>query len=255
MQCEVGECNPHGLPTGRSTFICPVADAEAFENAARDVIIHDTITPVKLGEYTEAEFRSLDPERAEFMPNLKNMFGGGLLGCKEHWTRGEPLRHNLVLVMLEGTLWIEVTNEGSAASTMDFLRTQGQVAWQKLETLPNLEEFKESAAVARCESLNLKELALEYARLEYARITAPPLHSSASDECTRLVTMDVSTQTQAPRAKQCDFCRMSVPTRKCDGCQLAHGQFAKYCSTSCQQSDRSGHKYECMWWKTCHPNS
>jgi hypothetical protein len=232
---------------GHSTFICPVANAEAFKNAVRDVIKHDTTTPVKLGEYTEAEFRSFDPERAEFMLRLKKMFGGGLLMCQERWTRGKPLRHNPVLVMFGGTLWIEVTNEGSAASTMDFLRTQCQSAWQKPEALPNLEEFIESPAVARCESL--KELALEYARLN-----APPLHSSASDDCTRLVAMDASAQTQAPRAKQCDFCRMSVPTRKCDGCQLAHGQSAKYCSTSCQQSDWSCHKYECLWWQTRHPS-
>ena len=97
------------------------------------------------------------------MLSLKKMLGGGLLGCKERWTRGEPLRHNPILVMFEGVLWIEVTNEGSAASTMDFLRTQCQSAWQKPEALPNIEEFKESPAVARCESL--KELALEYARL------------------------------------------------------------------------------------------
>ena len=152
---------------GRSTFICPVADAGAFEKAVRDVVMHDTTAPVKLGEYTEAEFRSLDPERAEFMLNLKNMFPDAQLGCKERWTRGESLRHNPVLVMFEGTLWLEVYNGGGGASTMDFLRTQGQAAWQKPEALPNREAFKESPAVARCESL--KELALEYARLNAPR--------------------------------------------------------------------------------------
>lgn len=149
---------------GHSTFICPVADAEAFEKAVRDVIKHDVTKPVKLGEYTEAEFRSLDPERAEFMLNLKNVFGDGVqLGCQERWTRGESLRHNPVLVMFEGTLWLEVTNDGLGASTMDFLRTQGQAAWQKPKALPNRDEFKQSPAVARCECLH--ELAKAHARL------------------------------------------------------------------------------------------
>ena len=81
MKCWVGKCsapqrsfNPLSTPMEHSTFICPVANEEAFKNAVRDVIMHDTTTPVKLGEYTEAEFRSLDPERAEFMLSLKKMF-------------------------------------------------------------------------------------------------------------------------------------------------------------------------------------
>ena len=119
---------------------------------------------MKLGEYTEAEFRSIDPERAEFFLGLKKTLGDGLqLRCKEHSTRGESLRRNSILVMFEGTLWIEVSNEGMGNSTMDFLRTQGQAAWQRPEALPNHEEFKQSPAVARCEYLH--ELAKEYARL------------------------------------------------------------------------------------------
>ena len=78
------------------------------------------------------------------------------------WTRGESLRHNPVLVMFEGTLWLEVTNDGLGASTMDFLRTQGQAAWQKPEALPNREEFKQSPAVAQCECLH--ELAKAHPR-------------------------------------------------------------------------------------------
>ena len=150
---------------GLSTFICPVADAEAFETAVRDVVKHDVTEPVKLGEYTEAEFRSLDPERAEFMLNFKSMFPDARhqLGCKERWTRGESLRHNPVLVMFEDKLWLEVTNDGLGASTMDFLRTKGQAAWQKPEALPNREEFKQSPAVAHCECLH--ELAKAHARL------------------------------------------------------------------------------------------
>ena len=148
---------------GRSTFICPVADAKAFKQAVRDLVKHDATSPVKLGEYTEDEFRSLDPERAEFMLNLEKMLPGAQLGCKERWTRGESLRHNPVLVMFEGKLWLEVSNGGLGASTMDFLRTQGEAAWQKPEALPNREAFKESPAVARCESLD--ELAQEHARL------------------------------------------------------------------------------------------
>ena len=145
---------------GVSTFICNVNDKPKLMLALRDIIRHNTTKPTKIGIFDQEERNQLDPTRSTIM---KNMGLPGIEHWAEHWSRGEEIQAQTVLVRFQDELWLEVSNNGLGASTMHFLKTQGEASWMKYRSLSDPDKWTNAPAVAECHTF--KQLVDEHERL------------------------------------------------------------------------------------------
>lgn len=148
---------------GLSTYICPVPDKATLTKAIRDVITHNTTPWEQFGEYTDDEYKSLEmAARFEFEQQMKVQLPHVQMRCREHWSRGGEIVHPSCLVCFEGCLWLQMTNTELSASTMDFLRNKGQLAWERPDdfTPERKQAYKDGRLLARAD--NFRELVSSY---------------------------------------------------------------------------------------------
>ena len=155
---------------GRSCFVIDVTTKEAFEIAKKDVVVHNASPERPLGgQFTDEEFRLLDPHRADIMLALEHAVDEPpIMSCKDRWTRGEDF-YAYCLVKYDGKLWLEATNGGGGAATMAFLVARnaepgrGDTLWFKPQmTFPD-RGAAYNAAPALAQVKNVGQLSSAYA--------------------------------------------------------------------------------------------
>ena len=133
---------------GVSVFVCPVPTAQAFEEAARAIVTHNTTPAVRLGRRTDEEYARIDPKRAAMAKALRDTLRqrapdlaltGGIADGQDKFTRGEDIdTSRACLVEFRGQMWLEVTNGGGGACTTEFLQERfPECGWHGTDGKPN----------------------------------------------------------------------------------------------------------------------
>ena len=135
---------------GVSVFVCPVPTAQAFEEAARAIVTHNTTPAVRLGRRTDEEYARIDPKRAavnkamrealqQRAPDADGEPPAPFADGQDKFTRGEDIdTSRACLVQFRGQMWLEVTNGGGGACTTEFLQERfPECGWHGTDGKPN----------------------------------------------------------------------------------------------------------------------
>jgi hypothetical protein len=140
----------------------------------RSIYAHNCTDMVNSGEsYTDNEFRLLDPVRffvsAEMHSQLAIVVAAmgaemetGLGRQQEKWTRGENIGLTGILVDFDGSIWLEVKNNGGGAcTTLYFEQNHPKVGW--IGTRGKPEGFKEAPNAS--DRMSLQQLRIVHDRI------------------------------------------------------------------------------------------